>query len=170
MTAAPNLAIGGGDAERLLARWWCSYDAADFDDLTALLADGASFRCRTDTGTTDFEDFVRADLRGRDAVMAWQVEHRLDSPFPLRHHATNFHLTGEGADGSVTFRHYLTVAAVANLVPAPVPGGVVMGTLRRDAQGALRIAVLVVVLDTTDSVPLRSLRAEDPDPTEEPTP
>lgn len=143
-------------AAALMARWWCAYDEGEFDVLTELLDEEAHFKCRTDTGTTSFEDFVRAEADGRDEIMRWQTEHRLDSPFPLRHHATNFHVTGR--DGElVRFRHYLSVTQVKDVMPTPVPGGVVVGALRR-RDGTVRIADLVVVLDTMDSIPLREAR------------
>ena len=73
----------------LLGRWWFNYDEGNFDVLAQLLTDDAHFTCRTDTGTTDYEEFVRCDLRGRDEVMAWQTDHRSNSPYPLRHNCTN---------------------------------------------------------------------------------
>jgi hypothetical protein len=143
-------------AEQLLCRWWSAYDEGSFEVLAQLLDDDAHFACRTDTGTTDFEEFVRADATGRDLIVRWQTQHRLDSPYPLRHHCTNFHLTDRSGDDH-RFRHYLSVAAVKHLQPDFVPGGVVDGAVRlRD--GRLRIADLVVTLDTMDSVPLRDLR------------
>jgi hypothetical protein len=147
------------EAEQLLARWWCAYDEGRFDELADLLDEDVRFRCRTDTGATAFEEFVRAEEAGRDPVLRWQVQHRLDSPYPLRHHATNFHLNGADADRH-RFRHYLAVTSVRDVMPAPVPGGVVEGAVRRGGDGALRIVELVVVLDTMDSVPLRDIRPE----------
>ena len=143
-------------AQQLVAHWWSAYDEAEFDVLADLLDDDATFRCRTDTGTTDFEDFVRAEAHGRDQIMKWQTQHRIDSPYPLRHHATNFHLTGADAD-EAGFRHYLAVTQVQDVFPTPVPGGVVNGAIRRQDDGTLRIADLEVVLDTMTSVPLREL-------------
>jgi SnoaL-like domain len=63
----------------LVGRWWLNYDEGEFEVLTRLLTDDAHFSCRTDTGTTDYEEFVRADIQGRGDVMAWQTQHRLDS-------------------------------------------------------------------------------------------
>jgi hypothetical protein len=144
-------------AEKLLARWWCAYDAGEFDDMPALLDEDVHFQCRTDTGTTSFEEFVRAEGRGRDKVMRWQTQHRLDSPFPLRHNITNFHFISD--DDEPRFRHYLSVTQVKDVFPTPVPGGVVEGAVRRQPNGALVISDLVVVLDTMDSVTLRELRS-----------
>ena len=145
-------------AEKLLARWWCAYDAGEFEEMPTLLDEDVHFQCRTDTGTTSFEEFVRAEGRGRDKVMRWQTQHRLDSPYPLRHNITNFHLVGDDGDGP-RFRHYLSVSQVKDVFPTPVPGGVVEGAVRRQSDGALVISDLVVVLDTMDSVTLRDLRS-----------
>jgi hypothetical protein len=147
-----------GQHEQVLARWWCAYDAGRFDELEELLDQEVRFECRTDTGTTDFEDFVRAEGSGRERVLRWQIAHRLDSPYPLRHHATNFHLT-TSEDDLVRFRHYLSVTQVQGLVPTPVPGGVVEGALRR-RDGGWTIAELIVVLDTMESRPLREARPD----------
>ena len=38
------------------------------------------------------------ELRGRDTVMEWLSEHRKQSPYPLRHHATNVYRTGTDGD------------------------------------------------------------------------
>ena len=144
------------EAQQLLARWWCAYDEGEFDVLDGLLDDDVTFRCRTDTGTTSFEEFVRAEASGREKVLRWQTEHRLDSPYPLRHAMANFHLTGGDAT-EAGFRHYLTVTQVKDVFPTPVPGGLVNGAVRRGADGVLRIADFEIVLDTMDSVPLREL-------------
>ena len=79
----------------LVARWWWNYDEGNFDVLASLLTEDAHFSCRTDSGTTDYEEFVRADVTGRDAVMAWQTDHRLNSPYPLRHNGSNVHVVAE---------------------------------------------------------------------------
>jgi hypothetical protein len=149
--------IDDSAAAQLLARWWFAYDAAEFEVMGELLDLDAHFQCRTDTGATSFEDFVRAESNGREQIMRWQTEHRLDSPFPLRHNVSNFYVAGRDGD-LVRFRHYLSVTQVRDVMPVAVPGGVVEGALRtRD--GVTRIADLVVVLDTMDSVPLRELRS-----------
>ena len=144
-------------AQQLVSRWWCAYDEGEFAVLEELLDDDATFRCRTDTGTTSFEDFVRADARGREEILRWQTQHRLDSPYPLRHHATNFHLTGRDGDRA-RFRHYLAVTQVKDFFPVAVPAGVVTGEIRELGDGSMQLTELEVVLDTMDSVPLRELR------------
>jgi hypothetical protein len=142
--------IAVADVQALMGRWWMSYDAGDFDELARLLADDAHFTCRTDTGTAEWEEFVRADLHGRDDVLAWHREHRMGSPDPLRHNGTNLHLVEHGED-TASFRSYALVTHVVGGMPAPLPGGVVTGTVRSDG-GVLRIAELGMVLDTLDSI------------------
>ena len=107
------------------------------------------FTCRTDTGTTDYEEFVRADVRGRDAVMAWQIDHRRNSPYPLRHNGTNVHLVGRRGD-EADFASYILVTQIVEGV-SPLSTAIVTGTVRVE-DGALRIAALHVVLDTMTSV------------------
>jgi hypothetical protein len=144
--------IDPAQVQDLIGRWWFHYDQARFDELRALLTEDTRFVCRTDTGETDFEEFVRADVSGRDAVMAWQTEHRTGSPDPLRHHGTNVHLVG-GSAGEADFASYLFVSQVVGGLPAPLSTAIVTGTVRDEPDG-LRIALLTVVLDTRDSIPL----------------
>jgi SnoaL-like domain len=141
----------------LVARWWFNYDEGNFGVLASLLTDDVHFACRTDTGTTDFEDFVRADVRGRDDVMRWQSAHRLDSPYPLRHHGTNVHL-GEQRGVEATFASYIHVTQVVDLQVVSIPGGIVRGAVRQETD-ALRISTLEVVLDTMTSQSFRDLRS-----------
>jgi hypothetical protein len=139
--------------QNLVSRWWWNYDQGNFDVLASLLASDMHFSCRTDTGTTDYEEFVRADITGRDAVMEWQTDHRINSPYPLRHNAANIHVV-EQRDDESTFASYIFVTqivdgAVANLSSAIVNGGV------RIEDDALKLARLEVVLDTMESVTFR---------------
>src|SRR5438067_1056943 len=76
----------------LLGRWWFNYDEGNFDVLTALLTDDVHLTCRTDSDSVAWAEFAKADVAGRDKVMAWQIEHRRNSPYPLRHHGTNVHI------------------------------------------------------------------------------
>ena len=144
--------IAVAEVHELVGRWWFSYDAADFDELRRLLTDDATFRCRTDTGNADWEEFVRADLTGADQVMAWMSEHRLGSPDPLRHNATNIHLT-ERADDAASFESYISVTQIVAGMPSPLSSGIVRGSVRA-AGDELRIADLQLILDTLESVPL----------------
>jgi SnoaL-like domain len=133
----------------VIGRWWWNYDDGNFKELEGLLSVDVRFTCRTDTGQAEWEEFVRADLVGRDAVMAWQVEHRANSPYPLRHNSSNIHVIAEDGDGA-EFGSYIHVTHMVQGMPAPLPGGRVTGSVRRE-RGTLRISALHVVLDTTDS-------------------
>jgi hypothetical protein len=144
--------IEPADVQDLISRWWFSYDHADFDQLSELLTADTRFVCRTDTGQTDWEEFVRADVSGRDEVMAWQTTHRMGSPSPLRHNSSNIHLTRQDGD-EADFASYILVTHNVAGFPTPLPSGVVTGTVRPE-DGVLRIARMTVVLDTQDSVPL----------------
>lgn len=141
----------------LIGRWWWNYDEGNFDVLATLLTDDAHFSCRTDTGTTNFEDFVRADARGRADVMKWQSSHRIDSPYPLRHHGTNVHVV-EQRSSEATFASYIHVTQVIDLQIVGVPAGIVRGAVRKDDHG-LRICELEVILDTMTSQPFREVRS-----------
>jgi SnoaL-like domain len=134
----------------LVGRWWFNYDEGNFKVLQDLLTDDVHFSCRTDSGATDYEDFVRADYTGRDEVMAWQTDHRIHSPYPLRHHGTNLHLV-EQRNEEATFASYIFVSQIVGGV-SPLSTGIVNGKVRFDGD-ALRIAELEVVLDTTESKP-----------------
>jgi hypothetical protein len=142
--------------QELVGRWWLNYDEGEFEILTGLLTDDVHFSCRTDTGTTDYEEFVRADIHGRGDVMTWQTEHRLDSPYPLRHNGTNVHVVARRAH-EADFRSYIFVTQIVDGV-SNLSTGIVTGTVRREGAD-LRIAALHVVLDTMTSTPLRDQRA-----------
>jgi hypothetical protein len=151
------MTIEPAELQQLIAQWWFSYDEGRFDFLAAHLTDDAHFVCRTDTGMTDWEELVRADVRGRDPFLEWQTHHRLESPYPLRHSGTNVHITAVLPDGAVTFSSYIAVTQIVNGSPSPVPGGIVNGTVRK-VDGELRIGELEVVLDTADSVAFNDVR------------
>ena len=143
------MTIDGAAVHELLGRWWFNYDEGNFDVLAELLTDDAHFTCRTDTGTTDYEEFVRSDLRGRAEVMAWQTDHRTNSPYPLRHNAANVHVVEERGD-EATFASYIFVTQIVEGV-SPLSTAIVTGTVRSGPDD-LRIAELNVVLDTKTSV------------------
>ena len=136
--------------QNLLARWWFSYDEGRFDVWPDLITDDVVFTCRTDTGATEFEDFVRADVRGRDDFLAWQRDHRGNSPYPLRHNGTNVHLTRAG-DEQADFMSYLFVTQIVQGAVSNLSSGLCSGTARVEG-GAAKLAALHVVLDTADSV------------------
>jgi hypothetical protein len=113
---------------------------------------------RSDSGASPFEELMSPELRGRDAVMEWLSDHRKQSPYPLRHHATNVHRTG--ADGEITrARFYILVNRVANFVPFAVSSGVANAGVRRGANG-VEFTDMDIVLDTTNSVLLSELTAD----------
>jgi hypothetical protein len=141
--------IDAASLHELIGRWWWNYDEGNFEAFREFFACDAHFTCRTDTGATDYEEFVRADVRGRDAVVAWQVEHRTNSPYPLRHNGTNVHLVDVRGD-EADFASYILVTQIAAGV-SPLSTALVTGTIRMEG-GALRIAALHVVLDTMESV------------------
>jgi hypothetical protein len=133
----------------LLASWWFDYDQGNFEVFADYFTSDARFSCRSDSGRTAFEEFVTADVGGRDDVVAWQVDHRRNSPYPLRHHGTNVHVTN--VDGpSAEFRSYLFVTHIVAGAVTNLSTGVCLGRVR-DEDGVLRLAELRVVLDFTDS-------------------
>jgi SnoaL-like domain len=149
--------IDAASVQELIGRWWFNYDQANFDELTLLVTDDVHFACRTDSGNTDYEEFVRADISGRDDMIAWQRQHRLDSPYPLRHNGTNTHITSNRGT-EATFASYIFVTQITDGVSTlstAIVGGVV-----RDQDGVVLLADLDVTLDTTTSQPLRAARPE----------
>ncbi len=143
------------ELQEFVAGFWYHYDAAHYDELTASYAEDVHYLTRSDTGASPFEELMSPELRGRQVVMDWLSEHRRQSPYPLRHHATNVHRTG--VDGDVTYaRFYIFVNQIANFVPFAVSSGVVDVGVRREASG-LKFTKMDVVLDTQNSVPLCEL-------------
>ena len=127
--------IATADVLDLVARWWFNYDEGNFAVLPGLLSDDVHFSCRTDTGTTDYEEFVRADVRGRDAVMAWQTDHRVNSPYPLRHNGTNVHVVEQRND-EATFSSYILVTQIVGGAVSPLSTAIVTGAVRRAGDAA----------------------------------
>ena len=149
MSDAPTAA----EITELLAHYWNRYDDGRIAELAPYLTEDATFRTRTDTGTTDWEEFVRADFKGRDEILFWQDKHRAESPHPLRHMTLN--VAVEGTDGaSADFTSYLLVTQVVGGSPSPIPGGVLKGTTRRTSDG-VQLSHFELVLDTQDSIPLK---------------
>lgn len=144
--------IDPGAVQDLVARWWWNYDEGNFDVLASLLTDDAHFSCRTDSGMTDYEEFVRADYTGRDEVMAWQTDHRLNSPYPLRHNGTNVHITDQRGD-EASFSSYIFVSQIVGGV-SPLSTAIVNGAVRRVGD-RIQLAALEVVLDTMESKPFK---------------
>ncbi len=152
--------IQPASVQELMGRWWFNYDEGNFDVLAGVLAPDVHFSCRTDSGTTEYEDFVRADLHGRDAVMRWQETHRINSPYPLRHNGTNVHIVDRrGAEA--WFASYLLVTQIVDGQVSILSTAIVNGSVRA-VDGGLQLTLLEVVLDTESSVAfgeVRTLRA-----------
>ncbi|OMC11983.1 nuclear transport factor 2 family protein [Mycobacterium sp. SP-6446] len=146
------------ELQEFIGSFWYHYDEAHYDELAASYAEDVHYLTRSDSGASPFEDLMSPELHGRDAVMEWLSEHRKQSPYPLRHHATNVHRTG--TDGDVTrVRFYILVNQIANFVPFAVSSGVVNVGVRREGTG-LVFTEMDVVLDATDSVLLAELAAD----------
>lgn len=138
-----------GAVQQLVASWWFDYDQGRFDAFPGYFTADARFTCRSDSGQTAFEEFVTADVRGRDELVAWQVAHRSNSPYPLRHNGTNVHLTAR-RDGEVDFRSYLFVTQIVDGAVSNLSTGICLGTAREE-DGVLQLAALRVILDFTTS-------------------
>jgi SnoaL-like domain len=146
------------ELQEFVAGFWYHYDEAHYDELAARYADDVRYLTRSDSGASPFEDLMSPELRGRDAVMVWLSEHREQSPYPLRHHATNVHRTG--TDGDLTrARFYILVNQIVNYVPFAVSSGVANIAVRRGAKG-LEFTEMDIVLDTIYSVPLSEHTAD----------
>ncbi len=146
------------ELQEFVAGFWYDYDEANYDALAARYAEDVHYLTRSDSGASPFEELMSPELQGRDVVMGWLFEHRQQSPYPLRHHATNVHRTG--TDGEVTrARFYIFVNQIVNYVPFAVSSGVVNVAVRRSANG-LEFTEMEVILDTTYSVPLSELAAD----------
>lgn len=141
----------------VVARWWFNYDEGDFEALRDLLTDDVHFSCRTDSGSTEYEAFVRADVIGRDAVMAWQTDHRVNSPYPLRHNGTNVHVVEDRAD-EAAFASYIFVTKISGGTVVNLSSGICTGTVR-NVGGTALISDLNVVLDTMDSLRFADVRS-----------
>lgn len=152
------------ELQEFIASFWYHYDEAHYDELRNSYAENVRYLTRSDSGASPFEELMSPELHGRDAVMEWLSEHRKQSPYPLRHHATNVHRTGadgsDGSDGGVTrARFYIFVNQIANFVPFAVSSGMVNVGVKRGANG-LEFTEMDVILDATNSVLLSELHAE----------
>jgi hypothetical protein len=135
--------------QNLVASWWFEYDQGNFDVWPGYFTADAHFSCRSDSGKTAFEEFVTADVHGREAVVEWQIDHRSNSPYPLRHNGTNVHLTSS-TDTEATFRSYLFVTQIVEGAVANLSSGLCLGRARVE-DGSLKLAELRVILDFTSS-------------------
>ena len=141
--------IENADVQQLLSHWWFAYDNAIYSEWPEMFTDDVHFICRTDSGKTAYEEFVNADVRGRDAVLEWQTQHRQGSPYPLRHGGENIHISAN-RETDADFRSYIRVSQIVNGSPSDLSTAIVNGTVRLDG-GKLRLAALTVILDTEDS-------------------
>ena len=87
------------------------------------------------------------------AVLAWHEQHRMDSPYPLRHNGTNFHITERSTD-EVRFVSYIFVTQVEGLLPSSLSSGRCAGAVRQVGDSLL-IAAMDLTLDMTPSVTFR---------------
>jgi hypothetical protein len=146
------------ELQDFIAGYWYAYDEAQYDEMAAAKAEDIRFITRSDSGASPFEELMSPELRGRDAVMDWLIDHRRQSPYPLRHHATNIHRTGNDGD-LARARFYIFVNQIANFVPFAVSSGIANVAVRRGANG-LEFTEMEMVLDTTNSVLLSELAAD----------
>lgn len=148
--------ISLSEVQEFIAGFWYHYDQGAFDELAVRIGDEMEYLSRSDSGNCPFEELLAAELHGGAETLAWLTTHRLENPYPLRHHATNLYRTGfdTGPDGDVTTaRFYLYVNQVTNNVPFDVSSGVVDVGIRRGERG-LVFTSMSVVLDAEDSVTL----------------
>lgn len=85
--------------------------------------------------------------------MDWQTQHRLDSPYPLRHMGVNVHVTGRAVD-ELRFSSYLFVTQIVAERVTNLSTAIVTGSARIEG-GAPRLSSLHVVLDTRTSAVFR---------------
>lgn len=149
-----------GAVQSLIGSWWFDYDHGSFERFGDYFTADAHFSCRSDSGQTEFEEFIRADVTGHDDVVAWQVDHRTNSPYPLRHFGTNVHLTVRRPD-EADFRSYLFCTQIVGGTVSNLASGVVAGTVQHEG-GSLRFADLRVVLDFTESVTFSDATLHEP--------
>ncbi len=139
------------ELQNFIGEFWYHYDQGHFAEMGAAFTDDAVYVSRSDSGECPFEEALAADLSGAE-VVPWLVEHRKASPYPLRHHTTNLHVTG--AEGPITYaRHYIFVNQITEFVPFAVSSGVVEIGVRRGPNGP-QFTKMSVILDATNSEPL----------------
>ena len=141
-------------AHELVHRYWFNYDEGNLDLLETFWTEDCHITSRTDTGDHPFESFIAADARGPDAV-AWTKDHRQHSPYPLRHNATNIHVTAERSD-ELDIESYLFVTQIIDGKPSALSSGIARFTLVRTADG-YRVRRQEVVLDFIESAPFEDV-------------
>ena len=103
--------IEPGAVQDLVARWWWNYDEGNFDVLACCSPRTHTFRAAPTAAPPTTRNSSAADVTGRDAVMGWQTDHRLNSPYPLRHNGSNIHVVAENGE-EASFRSYILVTAI----------------------------------------------------------
>lgn len=146
------------ELQEFIAGFWYHYDEAHYDEMAASYADDVRYESRSDSGASPFEELMSPKLQGRDAVMEWLSDHREQSPYPLRHHATNLHRIGTDGE-AIRVRFYIFVNQIANYVPFAVSSGVAEVAVRRGGTKGLEFTEMDVILDTTNSVLLSERNA-----------
>jgi SnoaL-like domain len=135
-------------AHELIHRYWFNYDEGNLDLLETFLTEDCHMTSRTDTGTHPYEEFIANDARGAEAI-AWMKEHRRHSPYPLRHNATNIHVTAERED-ELDIESYLFVTQIIDRKPSTLSSGIVHFTLVRNGD-SYRMGQQDTVLDAIES-------------------
>lgn len=150
--------ISLAELQEFIAEFWFHYDEAHYDQLAARYAEDIHYSSRSDTGASPFEELLTADVHGRDDAIAWLIEHRNASPYPLRHNAINIFRTRTSGDVT-SARFYLLVSHIANSVPFVNSTAVVDVEVVRGPAG-LQFTKMEVVLDTRESVLLSELSVD----------
>jgi len=145
--------IDGFEAVDVLHRWYVNYDEARFDVLEGLVTEDAIFRSRSDTGKHPLESSFRCDVSGAQAALAWTRQHRLESPYPLRHNIANAYLVAQRGD-EIDLETYMFVTTVVDGRPYPMSSALCRATVRK-VGGTCRLAYKEVVIDTLTSEPLQ---------------
>ena len=133
----------------LIHRYWFHYDEGHLDVIERLLHEDCHITSRTETGQHPYEEFIASDNQGREAAMAWTKDHRMHSPYPLRHNATNIFVTEERGD-ELEVESYLLVTQIIEQKPSPLSSGIVHWTLQR-ADDDYKVKSKDVVLDSITS-------------------
>jgi len=133
----------------LIHRYWFHYDEGHLDVIERLLHEDCHITSRTETGQHPYEEFIASDNQGREAAMAWTKDHRMHSPYPLRHNATNIFVTEERGD-ELEVESYLLVTQIIEQKPSPLSSGIVHWTLQR-ADDGYKVKSKDVVLDSITS-------------------
>jgi 3-phenylpropionate/cinnamic acid dioxygenase small subunit len=136
-------------AHEFIHRYWVEYDEGNLDALRTLLADDCHLRSRTETGKHLYEEFIASDNVGIEAAMTWTAEHRRQSPYPLRHQASNIYVVAERGD-ELDVESYLFVTQIIERKPSTLSSGLVHWTLRLTDDG-YRVLYKDVVLDSIES-------------------